>query len=699
MSPPSAQQVARLWTRAVAETSYIAIGRRALAARLTSRVSEVLAMLTADQELTAPARAIGAALVSSHFTDTAALTGTLRALGDELTPYARSLGREDRLRRLLAELAGGYAEALRHRTLGEQERIHTAALTARAEAEQARWDSEARFQAVFAEAAIGIGIGGLDGQIMEVNRALCEMLGYSLDQMRGLSASDFMHPSDDPEVWSRLAGLVSGEYDYFRTQKAYYRRDGEEIWTELVVSLIRAQDGSPRFAVGMVEDITERHRLLTELGHQATHDPLTELPNRTVFFERLTAALADPQPDVRVGVCYLDLDGFKMVNDTLGHDAGDQLLRAVAARLDERLAGPGRLVARMGGDEFVVLVESSPGPHELAAVAREALEVVREPVQVDGHLVTVSASIGVVDRPVHGTTAAELMKAADTTLYWAKSDGRDRWALFDQDRHAQAVGRYRLSAQMPQALDDDQFFLDYQPLVRLEDGALSGVEALVRWQHPELGLLGPDKFVEMAEHSGLIVRLGRWVLREACRQAGRWRVEHPDWQPLISVNLSPRQVAEHTLVDEVAEILAETGMQPGSLQLELTESALMATKGEPLSTLHRLTDLGVRIAIDDFGTGYSNLAYLSNLPIHALKLAGPFVSALRRPVGPGAADIEILTTLVRLAHTLKLTVTAEEVETAGQAALLAGLDCDLAQGWHFGVPCSAGEISRLLRLT
>jgi len=635
-------------------------------------------------------------LVSSHFTDTAALTGTLRALGDELTPYARSLGREDRLRRLLAELAGGYAEALRDLTLSEQERIHTASLTARAEAERARWDSEARFQAVFADAGIGIGIGGLDGRIMEVNQALCEMLGYTFEELRGLTASDFMHPSDDPAVWSRLAGLVSGEYDHFRTQKAYYRRDGEEIWTDLIVSLIRAQDGSPRFAVGMVEDITERHRLLTQLGHQATHDPLTELPNRTVFFERLIAALADPRPDARVGVCYLDLDGFKMVNDTLGHDAGDQLLCAVAARLHERLAGPGRLVARMGGDEFVVLVESSPGPHELAGVAREALAVVREPVQVDGHLLTVSASIGVVDRPVRGTTAAELMKAADTTLYWAKSDGRDRWALFDQQRHAQAVSRYRLSAQMPQALDDEQFFLVYQPLVRLEDGALTGVEALVRWQHPELGLLGPDKFVEMAEHSGLIVRLGRWVLREACRQAGRWRAEHPDWQPLVSVNLSPRQVAEHALVDEVAEILAETGLQPSSLQLELTESALMATKGEPLSTLHQLADLGVRIAIDDFGTGYSNLAYLSSLPIHALKLAGPFVAALRRPAGPDAADIEILTTLVRLAHTLKLTVTAEEVETAGQAALLAGLDCDLAQGWHFGVPCSADQISGLL---
>jgi diguanylate cyclase (GGDEF)-like protein/PAS domain S-box-containing protein len=696
---PNPSEVAGAWTDAIAETSYVVIGRKALAARLTARVGEIMKLIEAADEDLGPARAIGAALVSSHFTDVGALSGTVRALGDRLTPYASSIGRDDRLRRLLAELAAGYAEALRERTLAEQERIHIAAIAARAEAEQARWESEARFQAVFADAAIGIGIGDLDGRIMEVNQALSDMLGYSFAELQQLSALDFMHPSDDPAIWSDLEKLYTGESEHFRTQKAYFRRDGAEIWTELAVSLIRAQDGTPRFAVGMVQDITEQRRLLTELGYQATHDPLTGLPNRTMFFERLASALADTRPDARVGVCYLDLDGFKMINDTLGHDAGDELLRSIAERLRVRVSGPGRLVARMGGDEFVVLVEKSPGEAELIRIADEALAVVREPVILGGHMLSVAASVGVVDRAAAGTTAAELMKAADTTLYWAKSDGRDRWAVFDHHRHAQAVSRYRLSAQMPQALDEEQFFLDYQPLVDLADGVPAGVEALVRWQHPDHGLLGPDRFVEMAEQSGLIVRLGRWVLRESCTQAARWRKEHPHWTPLISVNLSPRQVAEPGLLDDLQQILAETGMEPGALQLEITESAVMATKGEPLAVLHRLADLGVRIAIDDFGTGYSNLAYLSSLPIHALKLAGPFVSALRRPAGPSAADIEILATVVRLAHTLKLTVTAEEVETAAQASLLAGLDCDLAQGWHFGAPGPPAHINRLLAVT
>jgi diguanylate cyclase (GGDEF)-like protein/PAS domain S-box-containing protein len=693
---PSAHDVARRWAQAVAETSYVAIGQPTLTARLAVRVEEIIALLEDPTGDLGPAREIGVALVSAHVTHTSALAGTLSVLGGELSAYAAAIGADDRLRQLLAELAAGYADALRARTLSEQQQIHTAVIRARTDAEKARWESEARFQAVFAATTIGIGIGGLDGRILEVNQALCDMLGYSIDELKSMGTENFTHPSDDPAVWAQLADLVTGKVDNFRTQKAYFRRDGQETWTDLVVTLIRAQDGTPRFAVGMVEDITERRQLLQQLRYQATHDPLTALPNRTVFYDQLASILDDRAPGAAVGLCYLDLDGFKMLNDTLGHGAGDELLGVVATRLDEGLAGPGRLVARMGGDEFVVLVSSQDSPVDvgtLAEVAESALEIVRRPVNISGHDLAVSASIGVVVTPVASTTAAELMKAADTTLYWAKSDGRDRWAMFDAERHAQAVGRYRLSAELPQALAQGQFLLDYQPLVSLENNSLVGVEALVRWRHPEHGLLHPGRFIELAEHTGMIVRLGRWVLRTACREAARWRALNPDWQPLISVNLSPRQVDDPSIVDDVAAVLAETGMDPGSLQLELTESAFMAAKGEPLVTMHRLADMGVKIAIDDFGTGYSNLAYLSRLPIHALKLAGPFVAALRHPSRePG--DIEILATLVRLAHTLKLTVTAEEVETAAQAELLADLGCDLAQGWHFGVPSSGDEILR-----
>ncbi len=459
--------------------------------------------------------------------------------------------------------------------------------------------------------------------------------------------------------------------------------------------------------------LAARAELQDRLRHQALHDPLTGLPNRTLFFDRLGAALADP--DTRVGLCYLDLDGFKVVNDTLGHDVGDRLLQAVAGRLDAVLGGDGHLVARMGGDEFVILVAASARNgsrgEPLPRVAQAALDAVRAPVRLDGREIRVSASIGVVEAGAT-ITAAELMKAADTTLYWAKADGRGRWAPFDPDRHARDVSRYRLSTRMPEALARGEFFVEFQPLVRLADDTVTGVEALVRWRHRELGVLAPDEFVGLAEETGLIVPLGRWVLAEACRQGRAWQDALPDRPPLVSVNLAARQVGDPGIVKDVARILAETGLNPGRLQLELTESAIMGTGGtggaggaggdragvpdESLATLYALAELGVRIAIDDFGTGYSNLAYLRELPVHALKLAGPFVSGAGPLGGSNRVDHEIVATVVRLAHNLDLEVTAESVETAEQARRLRALGCDTAQGWYFGRSGPPGSVAPLL---
>jgi EAL domain-containing protein (putative c-di-GMP-specific phosphodiesterase class I) len=349
----------------------------------------------------------------------------------------------------------------------------------------------------------------------------------------------------------------------------------------------------------------------------------------------------------------------------------------------------------MGGDEFVVLVERSGSADELMALAEAALRAVREPVRLGGHHISVSASVGVVEWPVGDGDAGELMKAADTTLYWAKMDGRDRCALFDPVRHAREVTRYRLSANLPGALERGEFFVEYQPLVWLADDTLYGVEALVRWRHPVFGLLGPDQFIDLAEETGLIVPLGRWVLTEACRHAAQLRRAHPDRTLVHSVNLAVRQVRDPAIVSEVAAVLAETGVEPEALQLELTESAVMGTAGEPLDNLKALAKLGVRIAIDDFGTGYSNLAYLRHLPVHSLKLAGSFVAGLGGSADP--IDREIVSALINLAHVLGLTVTAEGVETPEQARWLRELGCDTAQGWHYAPAGSTDELSPLLR--
>ena len=433
-------------------------------------------------------------------------------------------------------------------------------------------------------------------------------------------------------------------------------------------------------------------RLQTRLRHQALHDPLTGLPNRTLFFERLDAALlAGTGP----GVCYLDLDGFTEVNDTLGHDKGDALLRIVARHLTEALAGR-HLVARMGGDEFVVLVERDADADTLRRVARAVLDAVRRPVRLDDHEVAVSASIGVA-RADGGQDAAELMKAADATLYWAKADGRNRYAMFDEARHRSDVDRFAVAARMPEALARGEFSLVYQPLVQLADRTAVGVEALVRWTLPGGRRLDPGRFVPLAEDSGFIVPLGRWVLTQACRHAAGWAAADPATRPLISVNVAARQLREESFVDDVATVLDETGWPAELLQLELTESALMGTPDGSLAALHALAGMGVRIAIDDFGTGYSNFAYLRRLPVHALKLAGPFVTGAAAGAEWGEqVDREVVGLVIALAHTLGLTVTAESVETADQFAHLQQLGCDMGQGWFFAVPVPAEQIPRLL---
>jgi diguanylate cyclase (GGDEF)-like protein len=427
----------------------------------------------------------------------------------------------------------------------------------------------------------------------------------------------------------------------------------------------------------------------------ALHDPLTGLPNRALFSDRLVQIFTESTASTRLGVCFIDLDGFKAVNDTLGHHVGDLLLVAVADRLGAVGAGSGRLVARVGGDEFVILIEHTTCADDAITVADEALSTLGQPFIVDGHQLSISASIGVVERRIADTDPSEMIRAASITLHWAKADGKARRTLFDADRNQREVARYTLSAAMPYALERDEFTLDYQPLVDLADGTVRGVEALARWIHPTLGLLGADKFIDLAEDNGLIIRLGSRLMEQACGQAAEWQQTSPH-PPFVSVNLAVHQIRHAGLVRDVTAVLDRTGLPPHRLQLEITESAVMGNDDATLHTLHALADLGVRLAIDDFGTGYSNLAYLRELPVHGLKLAGPFVRGLRSPDTANPTDETIVTTLVILAHTLGLTVTAECVETAAQAQRLNAIGCDIGQGWYLGRPTHPSHITPLL---
>nr|WP_324604111.1 EAL domain-containing protein [Streptomyces pyridomyceticus] len=581
--------------------------------------------------------------------------------------------------------------------------------------------SESRFRAAFCDAVIGMALIDPEDRIIEVNPAFAALIGRGVGELVRTRLYEIIDPEGMPD--RLFAELVHGERERFRVEKPLKHREGHEVWSKVTVSLIRDGAGQPLYTLALVEDITEQRRLGDRLEYQALHDPLTRLPNRTYFFERLDAACLavteEPGPGPatgdgrRVGVCYLDLDGFAAINEALGHHIGDQLLIAVATRLRRGFSGrDAHLVARMGGDEFAVLVTDSLGSEQLTGLAGRILEALERPFDVAGHRLVITASVGVVERSVHETTPTDLVKDADATLYWSKADGRARWTLYDPDRGAHQLTRQLLTTALRPALERGEFTIEYQPLVGLADGAVHGAEALVRWRHPRYGTLSPDRFIPLAEESGAIVPLGRWVLEESCRQAQQWLTEFPDTETFVSVNLAARQIWDSDVVADVARALERTGLPARLLQLEITESALLGPGGRPLQALQALADMGVRIAIDDFGTGYSNLAYLSRLPVHVLKLDGTFIEGFRDPAPADPADRrgrpelgtrrsdadeQIVGAMVQLAHTLGLTVTAEGIESAAQAERLRLTGCDTAQGWYFARPGEAALVAAILR--
>ncbi|MFF6780194.1 EAL domain-containing protein [Streptomyces sp. NPDC012510] len=595
--------------------------------------------------------------------------------------------------------------------------------------------------AAFSVAPLAMAVVDRDGLVLTANGAMGTLLGAGAETLVGRVAAELVDLASDIRTWHAYREVLNGRQARLRCTRRLKQPDGTWLWVQVSVAPLPEEE---RAVLLSVDDISANRQLQARLRHLQMHDPVTRLPNRTLFFEQLSAALEreaydDEAGTGRIGLVYLDLDGFKAVNDTLGHRVGDRLLAAVAERLTEcadaaalhRTAGTAAgapLVARLGGDEFALLVEDSTGTEQLADLADSVLKALQAPFDLAGQRLSVSASIGVVERQSASTTATGLMQAADTTLYWAKADGKARWTLFDPERNAHRMTRQALSSTLRAAVGRGEFVLEYQPLVGMADGEVRGVEALVRWHHPQFGLLTPNRFISLAEEDGSIVQLGRWILATACRQARRWQVDHPDRPPIfVSVNVAVRQVWDSDLVADVAEILAETGLAPHLLQVELTESALMGSAGRPLQALQALSDMGVRIAIDDFGTGYSNLAYLSRLPVSVLKLDGAFVRGFQydggeengapagaptgapvaptgAPVGatvadagqPNPADEIIVEALVQLAHRLGLTVTAEGVETDAQASRLRRLGCDTGQGWLYSRAVSPERIAELL---
>ncbi|WP_433218872.1 putative bifunctional diguanylate cyclase/phosphodiesterase [Dactylosporangium sp. CS-047395] len=426
-----------------------------------------------------------------------------------------------------------------------------------------------------------------------------------------------------------------------------------------------------------------------ELRRDSARLGLTDLPDRAALLSRLRTALSAPQS--RVGLLLLNVDRFRTINDSLGYRSGDQVLRTVAHRLGRLAAASGHFAAHLGADAFVLLMTDTTGPDEVTKAADQALAAIAHTFPINnGYHLPIGASVGVVERPGEGTDPAALLGAAERALEWAKRERRGRWMVFDPDRAALEAARHALSAEMPDALTRGEFIVYYQPLVDLAGSTVAGAEALVRWRHPVHGLLAPGRFIDLAEHTGLIVPLGEAVLRQACAQAAVWRT------PLfVSVNIAAAQLRRPGLPAMISAILDETALPPHRLQLEVTENVLLDP--EMLGTLDDLARMGVRIALDDFGTGTCRLAEISNLPVHTLKIAACFIAFLRDdPYAVTGPDRTVLTSIINLGRDLGLSVTVEGIETPDQARRLLELGCDTGQGYHLGHPVPAESITDLL---
>ena len=722
---------------------------------------------------------------------------------------------------IVGDRIAGLGEAVRNALRRRELRRHSDRRT-----ELALRASEERFRATFNQAAVGLAHVSVDGRYILVNRKLCDILGYSAEELLQKTVWEVTHPEDREATTLDRQRLFAGEIDTFSAEKRYLRKDGGTVWMNLVVSQVRNAAGKPEYDVAAYEDITQRksfeealkesesrHRAVVEnaaegmvihdasgrivstnssaerllgrgkrelvgrtsadldfdvvredgtpwpietrpvsvtlqtgkpqsdvvLGHRgpdgsnrwfsmnvrvlggsdgqpaggvavsftditerrsfeekltylAQNDILTGLPNRALLLDRLGQAITRAtRRGMLVGVMLVDLDRFKEINDSLGHSAGDLVLKEVAGRI-RRALRDSDTVARLGGDEFCVVLEDCEGRDKVAVTAAKLRRVLDEPVVAEGREMFTGASIGLAVYPDDGNSIEDLIKHADIAMYDAKRDGGNAYRFYDRQLHSQPPDQIGLGTALRRAVERNELVLHYQPQLDIDSGRPVGVEALLRWRHAELGMLPPGRFIHIAEETGLIVPIGEWVLKTACAEVKAWQQAGLP-QLTLAVNLSARQFRDSQLASKVAATLAATGLAPEFLELEITESVIMGETGHTINMLTQLTDLGVRVSIDDFGTGYSSLAYLKRFPVHKLKIDRSFV----RDIHSDKDDAAIVQAIITLAKTLSQGVVAEGVETSEQLAFLENLGCDQYQGFYFTPALPANELLELLR--
>ncbi|MFD9703207.1 putative bifunctional diguanylate cyclase/phosphodiesterase [Lentzea sp. NPDC059081] len=665
------------WAAAISDTLLANLTREKLEQLLGGYVEQLL-----DGGVDA-ARQVGRSMVEHDFISATTLEATLAHLGEHLPVTPAQLG----------ALAAGYADGLRERTLDQQEISRTAAITAMRRAESAVRASETKFRAVFESSAFGIIVSSLKGDIIDVNEALLTMLGYTAGDLGGMSGRDLVHPDDRAGLRELAKQLIASPFDNLRVEKRMVRSDGETIQTHMAISLVREQEDTPPYFVTMVENMDEMRDLQSQLVRQSLNDMQTGLPNRSQFLGWLESAVGLRGPDT-LALVQIDVDGFRGVNDAFGYETGDRVLMTVAGHLRAVFPEEVGKIARIGEDEFGVLLMD---PHDVPAVIAlvdDFTTRLEEATWVEGNGIGVTTSVGVVWRAARGGDAADLLRAADVTVGWAKRDGKAQWALYDKERDQLDKEQYALAASIPGALEEGQFRIDYQPVRSLADGSVLALEAKIAWDHPVRGALCPDTFLTHASANGMIVRLVRWALAEACEQAGEWYAALGERMPVLSIDMPTRLCQEPELVAEVVRVLTRTGLPASKLRFELHERLPVLLNDVQLEELTILAEHGVELVLDHLTGGNAGVGRLRMLPWSGVKFSPTVVHGL--DAGANRVDKTAAVALLEWAAILRLPMYAEDVRSDAEASRLAALGVLGGQGSHFGPPVPATEVPALL---
>ena len=553
---------------------------------------------------------------------------------------------------------------------------------------------------IFQLSPIGMTILDLEGGFLSANQSFCDAVGYTERELIMLTFSDLTHPEDVPLLKALGEQLLAGDRQHFQIETRHWSKNEKPLHVSLTVTMVRDNQQRPICFLLQVINLTEQKWMEAQLRHRAFYDELTGLANRALFVNRLEQAVIrlERNPNMQCAVLFLDLDRFKVINDSLGHSIGDQLLTALAGRLEACIRRCDTL-ARLGGDEFAILLEEMDGLDDAISVCDRIHRSLKAPFKLSSYEVFAHISIGVVCSSVGYENSSDLLRNADTALYRAKAQGGSCHTVFDQTMHQRAVALWQMATQAQFAVQREELKLHYQPVIDISQNKVVAVEALIRWYHPQHGAISPGEFIPVMEETGVITLIGQWVLREACLQMCRWRqaLEKTGIYRRIklNVNLSARQLTQNDVVEQVAEILSETGFPAEDLRLEITETAIMHNSAEALAVLKELRSLNVGLCIDDFGIGYSSLGRLQEMPIDILKIDRSFV----QNISGSGENTEIIRTIIDLADSLEMGIVAEGVETEGQLEGLRSLGCKNIQGFYFAKPMTPDDTLRFIQKT